>query len=486
MAAPYRRRGPEQVYWTWALGLAGAMLALGAALALIFWLENGQELAKVPALLRGRIIFYLVIALGSLLAVAGFALRLFFRRYVFPLDLLGEDLEALLHGAKGVRLGLEEQQHLGHLEYVLNELVQRHEVSEEDIARRLDRELGALNQEKHGLESILEALREGVILCDLSGTVLRYNSAAKRLLDKDGYLGRRRPIFRLIDKALCDYALDAIRSQIAYQVAHPLTHFMVDREGQEPLRIRAAPLQSDGTQLLGFVLSFEDPEQGAPTVRIDQLPRSGESAEPATRPDGHSAALSGLRYVVFDTETTGLEPSRGDEIISIGAVTIVDGHILQNENFDQLVNPGRPLGPESIKVHGITPDMLAEQPDIGTVLGAFSRFAEDAVLVAHNAAFDMRFLKEKELSTGIRLTQPVLDTLLMSAVLHPNQTSHSLDSLIRRYGIENAGRHTALGDALMTAELFLKLLAQLERRGMTQLGEVLDASRKTPLARISF
>ncbi|MCZ6556877.1 MAG: exonuclease domain-containing protein, partial [SAR324 cluster bacterium] len=91
-----------------------------------------------------------------------------------------------------------------------------------------------------------------------------------------------------------------------------------------------------------------------------------------------------------------------------------------------------------------------------------------------------------ELSTGICLTQPVLDTLLMSAVLHPNQTSHSLDSLIRRYGMQNAGRHTALGDALMTAELFLKLLAQLERRGLTKLGEVLDASRKTPLARISF
>ncbi len=106
--------------------------------------------------------------------------------------------------------------------------------------------------------------------------------------------------------------------------------------------------------------------------------------------------LSELSYTVFDTETTGLEPSAGDEIISLGAVRIVNGRLLKQEVFEQLVNPRRSISRDSTAVHGIDARQLLNEPPIEQVLPRFHRFCEDTVLVAHNAAFDMRFLELKE------------------------------------------------------------------------------------------
>jgi DNA polymerase-3 subunit epsilon len=196
--------------------------------------------------------------------------------------------------------------------------------------------------------------------------------------------------------------------------------------------------------------------------------------------------LSELTYTAFDTETTGLEPSAGDEIISIGAVRIVNGRLLKNEVYEQLVNPRRALNRESARIHGIAAEMLSTQPPIERLLPAFHRFCEDTVLVAHNAAFDMRFLELKETSSGIHFTQPVLDTLLLSAVVHPNQDDHRLESIAERLGVRVFGRHTALGDALLTGEVFLKLLPLLADHGVATLGEALEASRQTYYARLQY
>ncbi len=196
--------------------------------------------------------------------------------------------------------------------------------------------------------------------------------------------------------------------------------------------------------------------------------------------------LSELSYTVFDTETTGLEPSAGDEIISIGAVRIVNARLLKNEVFERLVNPRRALNRDSARIHGIAAEVLEAQPPIERVLPAFHRFCEDTVLVAHNAAFDMRFLELKEASSGIRFLQPVLDTLLLSAVVHPSQDDHTLESIAERLGVRIIGRHTALGDALLTGEIFLKLLPLLADHGVATLGEALEASRQTYYARLQY
>jgi DNA polymerase-3 subunit epsilon len=208
--------------------------------------------------------------------------------------------------------------------------------------------------------------------------------------------------------------------------------------------------------------------------------------QPGQTPEHDDRPLAALQCTVFDTETTGLSPSGGDEIVSIGAVRIVNGRLLEHEVFEQLVDPGRPMSAEAARITGIETSMLAGAPPIGRVLPAFARFCEDTVLVAHNAAFDMRFLRMKEEGAGVRFTQPVLDTLLLSAVLHPDQESHGLEAIAARMGVSPIGRHTALGDAIMTGEVFLRMIPLLAQRGIRTLGEAREASRKTYYARIEY
>ncbi|MHB1373294.1 MAG: 3'-5' exonuclease [Thauera sp.] len=196
--------------------------------------------------------------------------------------------------------------------------------------------------------------------------------------------------------------------------------------------------------------------------------------------------LSELTYTVFDTETTGLNPSQGDEIIQIGATRILNGKLLRSESFEQLVDPQRPLAAESAKIHGITSEMLRGQPTIDRVLPAFHAFATETVLIAHNAAFDMRFLQLKEEETGLRFDQPVLDTLLLSAVIQPNQESHRLEAIAERLGLTIVGRHTALGDAIVTAEVFLKLVPLLAEKGIRTLRDAREAAEKSYYARIKY
>ena len=196
--------------------------------------------------------------------------------------------------------------------------------------------------------------------------------------------------------------------------------------------------------------------------------------------------LADLAYSVFDTETTGLEPSNGDEIIQMGAVRIVNQRLLRQEIFDQLVDPKIPLKPEGIPIHGITEAMVKGQPTLDVVLPAFHEFCSETVLVAHNAAFDMRFFQMKEESLGVRFTQPVLDTLLLSAVIHPNQETHRLESIAERLGINVIGRHTALGDAYVTGEVFLKMIPLLADMGIVTLRQALDAAQETYFARIKY
>lgn len=197
-------------------------------------------------------------------------------------------------------------------------------------------------------------------------------------------------------------------------------------------------------------------------------------------------SLADLAYTVFDTETTGLDPSQGDEILQIGAARIVNGKLLHQERFEQLVDPQRVIPAASIPIHGIRSAMVAGQPTIDQVLPAFHAFAQDTVLVAHNAAFDMRFLQLKEQQTGVVFDQPVLDTLLLSAVIHPRQASHRLEAIAERFNVPLTGRHTAMGDALMTAQIFLKLLPLLAEQGIHTLGQAREAAQKSYYARQKY
>jgi DNA polymerase-3 subunit epsilon len=238
------------------------------------------------------------------------------------------------------------------------------------------------------------------------------------------------------------------------------------------------PLAEAGEQLdaAQFVRGDSRPE----VYDFDLFRPSEQARELADRP------LAQLSYTVFDTETTGLEPSAGDEILQIGATRIVAGKLRREDCFEQLVNPQRDIPEVGIAIHGIRPEMVADAPPIGVVLPAFHAFAQETVLVAHNAAFDMRFLELKQAATGCVFDQPVLDTLLLSALVHPQQASHRLEAIAERLGVPVLGRHTALGDAMVTAEVFLKLIPLLAERGITTLGQAREAAQKTYFARVSY
>jgi DNA polymerase-3 subunit epsilon len=197
-------------------------------------------------------------------------------------------------------------------------------------------------------------------------------------------------------------------------------------------------------------------------------------------------SLAELSFTVFDTETTGLDPSSGDEILQIGAMRIVAGKLRRDEGYEQLVNPQRDIPAVGLAIHGIHSEMVADAPTIDAVLPTFHAYAQDTVLVAHNAAFDMRFLELKRERTGVAFEQPVLDTLLLSAVVHPAQASHRLEAIAERLGVPILGRHTAMGDAMVTAEVFLKLMPLLAERGIHTLGQALEASQQTYLARVQY
>lgn len=190
--------------------------------------------------------------------------------------------------------------------------------------------------------------------------------------------------------------------------------------------------------------------------------------------------LANLTYVVFDTETTGLLPNQGDEIVQIAAVRIVNGKRVEAEVFDMLVNPGRTIPAASTIVHGITEAMVKDAPDIGVAGRAFHKFSEGAVLIAHNAPFDMEFLRRHESAIGARFDNPILDTVLLSAVVFGQHEDHSLDALTHRLAITipEEARHTAIGDSVATADAFLKLLPMLQGRGLNSFGAVLTELRR--------
>jgi len=226
-----------------------------------------------------------------------------------------------------------------------------------------------------------------------------------------------------------------------------------------PLQAAAAP-----------VLTPADPR---PEFYDFALPAPSTDAE-ADRP------LAAAQFVVFDTETTGLSPRSGDEIVQIAGVRIVNGRILRGEVFDMLVNPGRHIPAASTAVHRIDDAMVRGAPDIAEVGRQFHAFCEGAVLVAHNAAFDMAFLRLKEDRIGLRFDHPTLCSVLLSAALFDHADDHTLDALVCRFGVELPAdhRHTARGDALATAEVFRQMLDVMEGAGVRTLGDALAMSNE--------
>ena len=184
-----------------------------------------------------------------------------------------------------------------------------------------------------------------------------------------------------------------------------------------------------------------------------------------------------MREIVFDTETTGMDPFEGDRIVEIGAVELVN-HLPTGNTIQLYINPERDIPAEAEAVHGITNEFLSDKPVFSQVYTDFMDFiSDDATLIAHNAEFDMKFLNWELEQVGhppigkVR----VIDSLIIARQKFPGSPAN-LDALCRRFGIDNSNRsyHGALLDSELLAEVYLELLGGRQRG----LGLIDDGNKK--------
>jgi DNA polymerase-3 subunit epsilon len=166
-----------------------------------------------------------------------------------------------------------------------------------------------------------------------------------------------------------------------------------------------------------------------------------------------------MREVILDTETTGLDPAKGDRLIEIGCLEIVN-LIPTGNTFHRYINPQRPVSAGAVAVHGITDTFLADKPTFAQIVDEFVAFIGESRLVIHNAPFDKSFIDAelKLLGRPPLEADRIVDTLALARRKHPG-SPNSLDALCQRYGVENGHRkkHGALLDAELLSEIYVDL-----------------------------
>jgi DNA polymerase-3 subunit epsilon len=183
--------------------------------------------------------------------------------------------------------------------------------------------------------------------------------------------------------------------------------------------------------------------------------------------------LGELPALVLDTETTGLDPLR-DRLVSVGAVRLAGLRCLRHEVLDLLVNPGRQIPARSTAVHGISDLMVLPAPSFREVAPVIMAALEGVAVIGHHTMFDLTILKRAAQAVDIAWQDPPwLDTALLYSALMPEALHFDLDAVAEAVGVRVQGRHTALGDALTTADIYLRLLPLLEERGIATLGQAM-------------
>ncbi len=181
-----------------------------------------------------------------------------------------------------------------------------------------------------------------------------------------------------------------------------------------------------------------------------------------------SQPLTGT-YTVFDVETTGLSRDR-DSLTEIGAVKVVNGEI--KERFQTFVNPGRFIPKNIVELTGITDEMVADAPSSSNAVKAFLDFAGDSVLVAHNAPFDIGFIRTQTFRDGYNIPNTLIDTLELSKALLPELSKHKLNTVCEHLDISLENHHRASDDAEATANMLLKFFDMLTDKGIDNIDHI--------------
>lgn len=440
-------------------------LALGAIAvnALALWMgyrQLGRPDAFSSFLSAGVIAGFGVLGLS-----AGIWL-LFDENVAKPIERLAAALRARAHGGVSRDIDDTTARYLGDLAPAASALTRQLSAATLDAAETLAEQTARIAAEKDQLTAILTDIPIAVMMVNPAHQIVLYDGQSAELLEAEAPARLNASLFDYLAEGPIRAALDDLAATGARRV--PIVAETLSG------RLYAGHLRGLGAGA-GYMLMLEPltPDAERPLTYDFSLIHAEANR------DQRAAPLRALTYVVFDTETTGLDPAR-DDVVQIGAVRVVNGRIVEGERFDMLVNPGRPIPPASTRVHGISDDMVAGAPAIAEATRAFHAFARDAVLVAHNAPFDLAFLRRYGREAGLAFDHPVLDTVLLSAVLFGGSATHTLDALSDRLGVDIAGnlRHTAIGDAVATAQVFTACLAMLDGRGFGTFGTVLKEVRK--------
>lgn len=407
---------------------------------------------------------------------------------------LGTELMATVNPAH--RLDIATGDELEGLAREINRLAERMVAARAEGARKAAAAVAALEAERTRLAGVLEALGEAVLVLSPGGRVGLANGAAQALLGP-GLLGR--DLAEMVTGAAA--VLEAAgRFRAGERVAERLTLHSRDLGALEAV---VTPLVEGEGRLAGLAMVVRRQSRpgaagavadarfrgaglvsavsrGNPRVEVRYDLALLDEIERHVGPGDQSRPLESLTGTVLDVETTGLDPE-ADRIVSIACVRIREGAVRRGETLDVVVNPGRPIPPATARIHGITDEMAAGAPTVDAVLPEILRFAENTVLVGHHVWFDLGFLGRATDGLGLpRLssTHAVLDTRMLSEVVHGSLVRHDLDAVCQRLGVASPGRHSALGDALATAEVLIRLVALLQGRGIRTLGDALHAMRR--------
>ncbi len=382
-----------------------------------------------------------------------------------PIQALSADLRLRAHAGVAEAVPEEAARYLGDLAPAANALSETVGSSVMDTAAKVARETQRLRDESDQLTALLTQIPIATIMLNPAYEIVLYDAQAADVLSKIGPPRLKAPMSDYFDPASLADAITCL------DPTHPEVAF--DLQSASGDQSFSARIKSLGTA--GHILFIDPPDEASPQDTARPLVFDFGLMETRQSTKIMDTALGDLCFVPFDTETTGLSVER-DDIIQLGAVRVLKGRIVEGEVIDAYVNPGRSIPPGSTKIHKITDADVADAPDITQVGRAFHHFARQAVLVAHNAPFDIGLLRRVQDQIGVTWDHPVVDTVLLSAVVFGTTEDHTLDALCARLSITipEALRHTALGDARATAEALVKLLPLLEGKGIRTFGHLVD------------
>lgn len=462
-------------------------LTTAALLALAAGLYYGYLRSPTPSGLNAVMIGGVIAGCALLALMAGVWL-LFDEHIAKPIERLAGELRARTHAHVTSDLEDASAKHLGDLAPAAAALTRHLNQARNELAEAIARETTRLAIEKERLITLLADIPVGVLLCSAEHQLVLYNGQALDLLgetDSGDAPALDRKVFDYLQEGPVRHAYENLLEFSDRDTELEVICTQRDSNRLLTARIRLLDdllIGSGNNKRPGYVLTLRENRSSPHALSI--APRTVVyDFELLAKDRGSEIAdtlLDDLTYVVFDTETTGLLPSRGDEIVQIAAVRIVNGRRVEKEVLNTLVNPHRPIPLMATEIHGISDAMVADAPGIEKAAQRLHKFAQGAVLVAHNAPFDLAFLRRDEQRIGVRFDNPVLDTVLLSAIVFGQSETHSLDALAARLGIylPEEARHTAIGDASATADALLKLIPALKARGFLTFGDVLSEMRR--------